>query len=134
VYLFDYSIFHLFGIKKLSLSLITTGFFHCYLTLNFFWNFFLLVVYYEQMIKAKLENGVQIILSNGEWSCDDPELAEMLNISQEYWRSQEDSFYPGSTFEDNLAAAKVLAQFGGEVSFISSDGYAPVLSDEQIYC
>ena len=93
-----------------------------------------MVVYYEQMIKAKLENGVQIILSNGEWSCDDPELAEMLNISQEYWRSQEDSFYPGSTFEDNLAAAKVLAQFGGEVSFISSDGYAPVLSDEQIYC
>lgn len=96
-----------------------------------------MIVYYEQMIRAKLENNVQIVLNNGKWICADPELAEMLNISQEFWRSQEEDdedFYSGATSQDNVAAAKVLAQFGGEVSFISADRRAAVSIDEQVYC
>lgn len=94
-----------------------------------------LIVYYEQMIRAKLENGVQIVLNNGKWICADPELAEMLNISQKYWRSREEDFNLGATIRDNVAAAKVLAQFGGEVSFISAaDRFAAAASDEKVYC
>ncbi len=87
------------------------------------------------MIRATLENDVQIILNNGKWICADPELAEMLNISQEFWRSREkEDFSPGAPSKDNAAAAKVLAQFGGEVSFISADRYAAVAIDERVYC
>jgi hypothetical protein len=76
------------------------------------------------MIRAKLENGVQIILNNGEWSCADPDLQEQLNDSQKYWRSRETDYYLGSITLDHNAAAKVLAQFGGEVTCITFDKYA----------
>jgi len=78
------------------------------------------------MIRAKLENGVQIILNDGEWSCSDPDLSAMLNDSQEYWKAKDDGYYPDSGSQDLVAAAKVLAQFGGEVIFITSDRYASV--------
>jgi len=78
------------------------------------------------MIKAKLENGVEIILNDGEWSCADPDLAGMLNNSQEYWRAKDDGYYPDSGSQELVAAAKVLAQFGGEVIYITSDRYVSV--------
>lgn len=73
------------------------------------------------MIKASLENGINIVLKNGEWICDDPKLKEMLNDSQNYWRSKETESYQGSVFRDNSAAAKVLAQFGGDVIAITNE-------------
>ncbi len=73
------------------------------------------------MIKASLENGTTIVLKNGEWSCDDPNLMQKLNNSQNYWRSLEKDSFQGSTFRDNSAAAKVLAQFGGDVIAVTND-------------
>jgi len=85
-----------------------------------------LIIYYEQMIRAKLENGIQIILNDGEWSCADPDLTETLNNSQEYWRAKDDGYYPDSGSQDLVAAAKVLAQFGGEVVYITTERYVNV--------
>ena len=91
-------------------------------------------IYYEQMIRAKLENGVQITLSDGKWSCADQSLAELLNSSQAYWRARENEcFLVDAISQDHVAAAKVLAQFGGEVSFIASDRYVNASNDESVY-
>ena len=84
------------------------------------------------MIRAKLENGVQITLNNGEWSCADPELTEKLNDSQTYWRSRENDYYLSSITLDHNAAAKVLAQFDGEVSCIAFDNYAHAPFEQMI--
>ena len=74
------------------------------------------------MIKASLENGTTIILKNGEWLCDDVELKKMLDSSQNYWRARENNgLYQSSIMQDNSAAAKVLAQFGGDVISISNE-------------
>jgi len=86
-----------------------------------------------EMISAKLENGIQIILDNGEWICDDPALTEKLNCTQNYWRAKDDGFYPDSGSQDLVAAAKVLAQFGGEVTFVTSDRCVDAQNEESVY-
>lgn len=85
------------------------------------------------MIRAKLENGVEVIFKNGKWNCADSYLAERLNNCQDYWKSKDEESYFDSHSQDYVAAAKVLAQFDGEVSYIKPERYVTTSNDSRVF-